>query len=155
MNLRHAAARIWALSFDSDEFETRECNRIAVRMALDELKAKGWNPESEDGQKMIYPGAMAHILDATYEYDCRWDVRFTRWIKGLPPRKRFAAAVEELRRFRRDVRERALVAPTPTQGSVGPNDSGKLAQRFATGEGLELAKKLAQFAPDDPCLKEK
>ena len=61
----------------SDENETREVNYIAARIACDELNANGWDLNSEEGQKMVFAGATAHILDAAYEYDCRWDVRFT------------------------------------------------------------------------------
>lgn len=81
------AARIWALLFDPVAFGANERDRIAVRMAFNELKANGWNLESEEGQKMIYAGAVAHLLDAVHEYNCRWDVRFTRWLRGLRPRK--------------------------------------------------------------------
>jgi hypothetical protein len=102
--------------FSNDLGETREVNSIAVRMAYDELKANGWDLNSTDGQKMIVAGATAHILDAVYEYDCRWDVRFTRWIRGLPPRKRFASAVEILRDFRKEVQERRPVAPESKRG---------------------------------------
>jgi hypothetical protein len=95
----------------SDENETREVNYIAARMACDELKANGWDLNSEEGQKMVFPGATAHIFDAAYEYDCRWDVRLTRWIRGLPPRKRFASAVETLRDIRKEAQQRRAAAP--------------------------------------------
>jgi hypothetical protein len=94
-------------------------------MARDELKANGWDLDSEDGRKMIYPGATAHILDAAYEYDCRWDVRFTRWIRGLPPRRRFASAVATLRDIREGAPLRRRVAPEPTQEPPPSNDSDK------------------------------
>jgi len=106
----------------SSEFETREVNYIAARMACDELKANGWDLDSEDGRKMIYPGAVAHILDAAYEFDCRWDVQFTRWIRGLPSRKRFASAVATLRDIRKEAQQRRNVAPESTQEPPPSND---------------------------------
>jgi hypothetical protein len=86
---RPRAARVVSRigSLFSYEFETREVNHIAFRMACDELKANGWDLDSEDRQKMIYPGATAHILDAAYQYDCRWDVRLSRWIRGIATSK--------------------------------------------------------------------
>ena len=108
-----------------NKFETREVNSIAFRMARDELKANGWDLDSEDGRKMIYPGAVAHILDAAYEFDCRWDVRFARWIRGLPSRKRFASAVATLRDIRKEAQQRPHVAPEPAQEPLPSNDSDK------------------------------
>jgi hypothetical protein len=107
----------------SNEFETREVNYIAWTMDYDELKAKGWDLLSEDGQKMVYAGTTAHLLDAFFEYDCRWDVRFTRWIRGLPPRKRFASAVATLRDIRKETQQRQHIAPEPTQEPPPSNGS--------------------------------
>ena len=115
-----AVSRIGGLF--SNKFETREVNSIAFRMARDELKANGWDLDSEDGRKMIYPGAVAHILDAAYEFDCRWDVRFARWIRGLPSRKRFASAVATLRDIRKEAQQRPHVAPEPAQEPLPSND---------------------------------
>jgi hypothetical protein len=95
-----SALGISRIGIVSKEFETSEINQIAVRIARDELTANGWDLGSEEGRKMLYAGMMAHIVDAAYEYDCRWDVRFTRWIRGLPPQKRFASVVSTLREIR-------------------------------------------------------
>jgi hypothetical protein len=109
----------------SAEFEARECNLIAVRMAAVELKANGWDLDSAEGQNMVFVGATAHVFDAAYEYDCRWDVRLMRWIRGLPPRKRFASAVETLRDIRKEAQQRRPDAPESEQKSNASRDSEK------------------------------
>jgi hypothetical protein len=93
-----ASRRIGSLF--SDKWETREINYIAFRIARDELAANGWDLTSEEGQQMISAGATVHVIDAVYEFDCRWEVRFLRWIRGLPPRSRFVAAAKTLREIR-------------------------------------------------------
>jgi hypothetical protein len=109
----------------SDENETREVNYIAARIACDELNANGCDLNSEEGQKMVFAGATAHILDAAYEYDCRWDVRFTRWIRGLPPRRRFASAVATLREIHKEAQLRRDDAPESEQELDTSRDSEK------------------------------